>query len=183
LEKMTEAPHAHRLGAKADSPKTFGAAVLTVSTGVAAGKREDGGSPPIVETLHAWGLRVEHQAVVSDDVDAISSALRVWASDPRIDLVLTTGGTGLSPTDVTPEATQAVCERQAPGIAEYLRARGLAATPFAALSRGTCGIAQRTLIINLPGSPSGVRDGLETLAPIITHTLEIVTDRPLPAAD
>ena len=180
---MTEAPHAHRLGAKADSPKTFGAAVLTVSTGVAAGEREDGGAPPIVEALHAWGLQVEHQAVVTDEVDAIAATLRAWATDPRVDLILTTGGTGLSPTDVTPEATQAVCERQAPGIAEYLRARGLAATPFAALSRGTCGISQGTLIINLPGSPSGVRDGLDALAPIITHTLEIVTDRPLPLAN
>lgn len=180
---MTEAPHAHRLGAEANSPKTFGAAVLTVSTGVAAAEREDGGSPPIVETLHSWGLRVEDHAVVPDDEHAIASALRTWATNPRVDLVITTGGTGLSPTDVTPEATQSVCDRDAPGIAEYLRARGLASTPFAALSRGACGIAQRTLIINLPGSPSGVCDGLEALAPIITHTLEIVTDRPLPAAD
>lgn len=180
---MTEAPHAHRLGAKADSPNTFGAAVLTISTGVAAGEREDGGAPPIVEAIQAWGLRIERQAVVSDEVDIISDTLRAWAADPRIDLVLTTGGTGMSPTDVTPEATRAVCDRQAPGIAEYLRARGLATTPFAALSRGMCGIAQHTLIINLPGSPSGVRDGLGALAPIIAHTLEIVTDHPLPSAD
>jgi len=180
---MNEAPHAHRLGAKADSPDAFGVAVLTVSTGVAAGERPDGGSPPIVDAVQGWGIRVECQDVVPDDVDAISATLRSWAADPRVDLILTTGGTGLSPTDVTPEATQAVCDRHAPGIAEYLRARGLAATPFAALSRGTCGISQGTLIINLPGSPSGVRDGLEALAPIITHTLEIVTDRPLPASD
>lgn len=180
---MKEAPHAHRLGTSADSPDAYGVAVLTVSTGVAAGEREDGGSPPIVDKVRGWGFRVERQSVVADDVDAISAALRAWAADPRVDLILTTGGTGLSPTDVTPEATLAVCERDAPGIAEYLRARGLTTTPFAALSRGACGISQGTLIINLPGSPSGVRDGLDALSPIITHTLEIVTGRPLPPAD
>ena len=84
---------------------------------------------------------------------------------------------------MTPEATRAICERDAPGIAEYLRARGLAITASAALSRGAAGIAQGTLIINLPGSPSGVRDGLEALAPIITHALEIITDRPLPSSE
>ena len=180
---MTEAPHAHRLEAKADFQKAFGAAVLTVSTGVAAGKREDGGSPLIVEAVESWGFKLESQTVVPDQVHTVAATLRTWAANSHIDLILTTGGTGLSPTDVTPEATMEVCDRLVPGIAEYVRARGLAATPFAALSRCACGIAQGTLIINLPGSPSGVRDGLDALAPIITHTLEIVTDRPLPPAE
>ncbi len=180
---MTDAPHAHRLGAKAVSPHTFGAAVLTVSTSVAAGEREDGGSPPIVDAIEKWGFRLESTAVVPDNVDEIKAALRNWTANRSVDLVLTTGGTGLSPTDVTPEATLELCGRQVPGIAEFLRARGLASTPLAALSRGACGISQGTLIINLPGSPSGVRDNLEALEPIITHALEIVTDRPLPAAD
>jgi molybdenum cofactor synthesis domain-containing protein len=177
METMTTAPHAHRLGAKADTAASYGVAVLTVSTGVAAGEREDGGAPLIVEAVEGWGLELETQAVVPDDVNAITAALRTWASNSHIDLIITTGGTGMSPTDVTPEATCEVCDRHAPGIAEYLRSCGLAATPFAALSRGACGIAEQTLIINLPGSPSGVRDGLEALAPIITHTLEIVTGR------
>lgn len=180
---MSQGPHAHRAGARPDDQASFGVAVLTISTGVATGERDDQGSLPIVAAIADWGLRLEHRAVVADDREQIARALRACVESEKIDLVLTTGGTGLSPTDVTPEATRAVCERPAPGIAELLRARGLAVTPLAALSRGEAGVAGTTLIINLPGSPSGVRDGLEALAPIITHALEIVTDRPLPPAD
>jgi molybdenum cofactor synthesis domain-containing protein len=180
---MKDAPHAHRLGARADTAATYGVAVLTVSTGVAAGEREDGGAPLIIEAVEGWGLELESRAVVADDIGAITAALRTWVSNAHVDLIITTGGTGMSPTDVTPEATGEVCDRPAPGIAEYLRSCGLAATPFAALSRAACGIAEQTLIINLPGSPSGVRDGLAALAPIIAHTLEIVTGRSLATTD
>ncbi len=150
---MKEAPHEHRLGAKADSPDAFGVAVLTVSTGVAAGEHPDGGSPPIVDAVQGWGIRVEHQDVVPDDVDVISAALRSWAADPRVDLILTTGGTGLSPTDVTPEATQEVCERHAPGIAEYLRLNLFRPTGIGMLIGG----ALMGIVLALPLVVSAIR--------------------------
>lgn len=142
--------------------------VLTISDRVTAGARGDASGPIAVEGLTSQGFTVT-AGVVPDDTDAISAALRS-AVDAGVDLVVTTGGTGLGPRDVTPEATAAVIDRPAPGIAELVRRAGQ--VPTAALSRGLAGAAGTTLIINLAGSPGAVRDGLDALGPILGHAVE-----------
>jgi molybdopterin adenylyltransferase len=147
------------------------AAVLTVSDGVSAGVREDASGSVLEELLREEGFEVE-RAVVTDDADVISDAIRRLADDGAA-LVLTTGGTGFAPRDVTPEATRTVVEREAPGIAEAIRADALARTPHALLSRGAAGLLGATLVVNLPGSPGGCRDGFEVLRPALRHGLEL----------
>jgi len=149
--------------------------ILTVSDSSYRGEREDLSGPLIREMVtERLKAKVELEAVVPDDINIIKGALMVWADEVGLDLIITSGGTGFGPRDVTPEATKAVIEREAPGLAEAMRAEGLKATPHAMLSRAVCGIRGRTLIVNLPGSPKAVRENLETILPAIPHGIELL---------
>jgi molybdenum cofactor biosynthesis protein B len=150
------------------------AAVLTVSDGVAAGQREDGSGDALEELLAAAGYEVERR-VVPDERDTIAAAIRELAR--AASLVLTTGGTGVAPRDVTPEATRDVVEREVPGIAEALRADSTAKTPHGLLSRGVVGTLGTTLVVNLPGSTGGARDGFAVLQPALGHALALLSEQ------
>jgi molybdenum cofactor synthesis domain-containing protein len=149
-------------------------AVLTISDAGARGERADTSGDAAAEWAHWQRANVVARAIVPDDTVAIVRCLLEWCDDDVADLVLTTGGTGLSARDVTPEATRAVIEREAPGIADRLRMKTGAEFPRAALSRGLCGSRNRTLILNLPGSTTGVRDTLAAFVPIVKHAVDIL---------
>jgi len=149
-------------------------AVLTISDGVAAGQREDRSGDAVAAFVAARGWHLSGRAVVADEADAIAAAIAEWCDGDVADVILTTGGTGLAPRDVTPEATARVLERDAPGIAEAIRARGAAATPYAWLARGVAGVRGRTLVVNLPGSTGGVRDGLGVLDALVPHAVQLL---------
>jgi molybdopterin adenylyltransferase len=149
------------------------AAVVTVSDGVSAGVRDDESGDVLEELLRAEEFEVVRR-VVPDDAALVSGAIRELAQSGVL-LILTTGGTGFAPRDVTPEATRAVIEREAPGIAEAIRADAIARTPHALLSRGVAGLAGETLVVNLPGSPGGCRDGFAVVRPALRHGLELAS--------
>lgn len=148
-------------------------AVITVSDSCARGEREDLSGPAVIEALQRHGFAIAARDVVADDLIKIQNLLIRLARDVR--LVVTTGGTGIAMTDVTPEATAAVCERQLDGVAEVMRREGIKKTPFAALSRGICGVRGRALILNLPGSPKGAVESFEAVADLIPHAIDLLS--------
>jgi len=156
------------------------AAVLTVSDRSAAGETADRSGPLLADLLTAAGYVVAEHAVLPDERERIATQLRAWADDSQVRLICTTGGTGLAPRDVTPEATRDVLEREAPGLAEAMRAASLAQTPLAMLSRATAGVRGTTLIVNLPGSPKAVRECFAVVAPVLRHALELIAGEASP---
>ena len=152
---------------------SFTAMVITVSDRCAQGQREDASGPLLVQLLQDAGYTVTGTAIVPDEYDVICHALR-QAALANTALILTTGGTGFAPRDITPEATAAVCQRMAPGIGEAMRAASLRITPRGMLSRATAGLLDRSLIVNLPGSPKAARENLEAVLPSLAHGLEML---------
>ena len=157
---------------EANQPANWSAAVITVSDSCARGERVDVSGPAVVELLEKSGFRVSAKQIVQDDSMQIQNALVHLALEVR--LIVTAGGTGIAERDVTPEATKAICERVIDGVAERMRSEGYKKTPFAALSRGVCGVRGKTLILNLPGSPRGAVESLEAVLELIPHALNLL---------
>jgi len=150
------------------------AAILTVSDAGAAGEREDTSGAAIRELLESIDIEITKYEIVPDDSDTVAQRLREWAGRGDVQLIVTTGGTGLAPRDVTPDATREVIDYEVPGIAEAMRAEGLKHTPMSMISRAVAGVLNGVLIINLPGSPKGVRENLAVVLPVIAHALELL---------
>lgn len=152
--------------------------ILTLSDRSSRGERADVSGQELARLIRARGWSIAQQEVLPDDESAIRDTLIKWSDSSEVDVILTTGGTGFSPRDVTPEATRAVIEREAPGLAEAMRAASLAITAHAMLSRIVTGIRKRTLIINLPGSPKGAVENLEIVLPVLPHAVQLLRDDP-----
>src|SRR5205085_1063554 len=153
------------------------AVVITVSDACSRGEREDASGAALVELLTELGAQIVERKIVSDDLEPLAQMLRKYAERNDVDVIITTGGTGLGPRDNTPEATLRVIEREAPGIAEAMRAESLKVTPMTMLSRGVCGVRSGTLIINLPGSPKAVRESFAVIAPVLPHALDLLAGK------
>ncbi|MBI5951720.1 MAG: MogA/MoaB family molybdenum cofactor biosynthesis protein [Chloroflexi bacterium] len=152
--------------------------ILTLSDRSAKGERADASGPALADLIRARGWSVAKQLILPDDESAIRAALTEWADSGDVDIILTTGGTGFAPRDVTPEATRKVIQREAPGLAETMRAESLKKTPHAMLSRAVAGIRGRTLIVNLPGSPKGAVENLQTVLSVLPHAIQLLADDP-----
>ncbi len=152
--------------------------ILTISDRSSRGERSDASGPALAEAVAAQGWQIVESGLIPDEAQAIRQQLRTWADSNRFDVLLTTGGTGFSPRDVTPEATRAVIERLTPGLDEAMRAASLKVTPHAMLSRAISGIRKQTLIINLPGSPKGAVENFQVLAPVLEHAVELLRADP-----
>jgi molybdopterin adenylyltransferase len=153
------------------------AVVITVSDACSRGERQDDSGAALLQLLEDLGAEIVESRILPDDLDPLAQSLREFAERSDVNLIITTGGTGLGPRDNTPEATQRVIEREAPGIAEAIRAESLKATSMAMLSRGVCGVCSGTLIINLPGSPKAVKESFSVIAPVLPHALELLAGR------
>jgi molybdopterin adenylyltransferase len=152
--------------------------ILTLSDRSSRGERADSSGPALAHLIRAEGWSVAKQSILHDEESAIREILVNWADGAELDVILTTGGTGFSPRDVTPEATRAIIEREAPGLSEAMRAVSLKITPHAMLSRIVTGIRKKTLIINLPGSPKGAVENLQVILPVLEHAIKLLQESP-----
>jgi len=153
------------------------AAVITVSDACASGHREDTSGRALVELLTEHGAEIVETKILADDLDPLTHALRVLCERNDVNLIVTTGGTGLGPRDNTPEATLKVIQREVPGMAETMRAESLKVTPMSMISRGVCGVCSGTLIVNLPGSPKAVRESFAVIKPVLGHAVDLLAGK------
>ena len=153
------------------------AVVLTISDACSRGERKDTSGAALAQLLTDLGATIVERKILSDELEPVAQTLLELADRSDVNLIITTGGTGLGPRDNTPEATQSIIEREAPGIAEAIRAESLKVTPMAMISRGVCGVRSETLIINLPGSPKAVKESFAVIAPVLSHALDLLAGK------
>jgi molybdenum cofactor synthesis domain-containing protein len=159
-------------------PVHIQAVVITASDACSIGEREDTSGETLVRLLRELGAEIVAKEIVNDDLDPLADMMRSFADRNDVNLIVTTGGTGFGPRDNTPEATLRVIEREAPGLAEAMRIQTLKDTPMAMISRGVCGIRSGTLIVNLPGSPKGVRESFDVIKPVLSHAVALLQGKP-----